>query len=228
VAVTRRVEEIVEHQVRRWHLEQRGARERPAPPCIALSRLPGSGGAELGHRVAEKLDFGFFGIELLDQIARERGVQRRLLEGLDERVRGVIDRYVLDAFRHGAFTETEYLRCVVHTISTLGERGGAVILGRGAPFILAPDRALRVLVTAPLDARIERTTRAGNVSNEQARDALQREEAERRQFLGFHFHVDPDDPRLFDLVVNTGTLGIDDAAALVVEALRRRFGAAAS
>jgi cytidylate kinase len=103
-----------------------------------------------------------------------------------------------------------------------------VILGRGAPFILAPDRALRVLVTAPLDARIARATRAGGVSPEEARAALAHEEAERRQFLGFHFHVDPDDARLYDLVVNTATLGVDDAAAVVVEALRRRFGAAAS
>lgn len=213
----------IERQIRRWELLQRAARPAPAKPCVALSRLPSSGGAELGHRVAEKLDFGFFGIEIVDQIARERGIHRRLLDGLDEHVRNVIDRYVVDAFRTGLVTESDYLRHIVHTITTLGERGSAVILGRGAPFILQAKRTLRVLVVAPTRARIARLSAERRVSEDEAAHLLERADADRREFLSRDFGVEPDDPALYDLVVNTETLGMDGASGLVVEAFGRRF-----
>ena len=44
---------LVDRQMRRWDLQQR-AEEAPRPkPCVAISRLPGAGGAEVGRRVAE-------------------------------------------------------------------------------------------------------------------------------------------------------------------------------
>jgi cytidylate kinase len=217
----RRLEELVEHQARRWALEAR-APER-VPPCIALSRHAGSGAAELGQQLADKLDYGFFDIQLLDRIARELGVQRRLLEALDEHSRSAVERFVLDAFRRGGITESDYIRGVVKTIGALGERGRAVILGRGAPFILPAERTLRVLVVAPLEMRAERVARERGISRDEATTSLAREDAERRAFLAHHFRVDPDNPVLYDVTVNTGTLGQDGALALVLDALRRRF-----
>jgi cytidylate kinase len=223
MAPSRSLEELVNRQVRRWELEQRSAVLKAVPPCIALSRLPGSGGSELGQRVAEQLDFGFFGMEIVDQIAREKGVQRLLVSGVDEHLRSAIDRHVIDAFRLGAFTESEYVRHVVQAVITLSKRGMAVILGRGAPFILSREQALRVLVVAPTAVRIERRAKRRSLLEEQAAKLVAQEDAERRSFLQHHFGVEPDDPTFYDLVVNTATLGIDLAAALVVDALHSAF-----
>jgi cytidylate kinase len=220
----RSVEALVERQAQRWEVARRSARAQPPAPCVALSRLPHAGASEIGQRVAQKLDFGFFGIEIVDWIAREHRVQRALVEGLDERARSLIDRYVADAFRSRALTESEYLRYLVRVLATLGERGRAVILGRGAPYVLAPERTLRVLVTAPAPARAARLASARGIGAEEARATLAREDAERREFVCQHFGLDPDDPLHYDVVLNTGTLGIDAATALVLEALRLRFG----
>ncbi len=227
------LEDLVERQVRLWEAERRVHTPPPRGPCIALSRQPGAGGAEVGRRVAELLDYGFFGIEIVDQIARELGVQRQLVAGLDERVSTGIDRYVADAFRTRPFTETDYLRAVVRTIATHGERGRVVILGRGAPQILPPTRALRVLVVAPREARAARIAREEGLPAREAEEALAQRDAERLSFLRHDFSVDADDPTLYDLVVNTATLGLEGSAALVIDALRGRFptqrtGAAAS
>ncbi len=173
--------------------------------------------------MANKLDYGFFGIEIVDQIAREQGIQQRLVAGVDEHVRSVIERHVVDSFRSKAFTESEYLRHVVRVVTTLGKRGMAVILGRGAPFILSQEQALRVLVVAPTSMRVERRARERALAREQAAELVAQEDAERHAFLRHHFGVTPDDAALYDLVVNTGTLGMDAAAALVVDALRRGF-----
>ena len=217
----RSIKELVERQGRRWELEQR----RPtsgAAPCIALSRLPRSGAAELGHMVADKLEFGFFGIEIVEQIARELGIQRQMIALLDEHVRNVIDRYVADSFRRKAVTESTYLRQLLRTLTTLGEGGGAVILGRGSPYVLRPERTLRVLVVASTPHRLARLAAEAKLGEKEAAELLEREDAERREFIGHHFGVNPDDPTLYDLVVNSETLGLDAASALVVDALRSK------
>jgi cytidylate kinase len=214
---------LINRQIRRWEVQRRAEGPPARPPCIAVSRLPRSGGAQIGQRVAELLDYGFFGSEIVDRIASERGIQRQLVEGLDERIHGTIDRFVADAFRDRPFTESDYLWHVVRTIATLGNRGMAVILGRGAPFILAPERALRVLVVAPTPVRIERLAKAEVLGPERAAEVLAQEDKRRREFLRHQFGVQQDNPRLYDLTVNTGTLSIDAAAEIVVDALGHRF-----
>jgi cytidylate kinase len=219
---TRSLEQLVRQQVRRWQaLEQR----RPAalPSCVALSRLPGSGGAEVGRRVAGALGYTFYGIELVEEIAREHHVQRHLVEGLDERLRDAAERFLGDSFRSGRFRESDYLRGLLHTLTTLSQRGSAVLLGRGSPYVLPPERTLRVLVVADAEVRAERTAATRQLDLSDARHALASEDAERRRFLRYHFKIDPDDASLYDLVVNTGTLGTAAAADLVLRAFEARF-----
>ena len=131
---------------------------------------------------------------------------------------------MVDAFREGAFVESDYLRHLVRTVRSIGEAGGAVLLGRGAPYILPRERTLRVLVVAPKEARIESLAKARDLSPAEAAVELAREDDERRRFLGYHFRVDPDDPTAYDLCVNTSLLPREAACAAVVAAHRCRFG----
>ena len=220
----RSLQELVDEHVRRYELERRGGRGERRAACIALSRQPGSGGEELGHDLATELGFDFFGIEIVDQIAREKHVQRELVAGLDEHVRSLIDRYVLHALQ--PFDEGDYLRGVARAVTTIAERGRAVFLGRGAVFILPPDRALRVLVVAPRELRIERVAKRHDLAADDAARQLEREDEERLAFHRHHFDRDPDDASFYDLVLNTGTLGAELALALAAESWRRKFGAA--
>ena len=129
--MVRSVEAMVSEQVARWRQEEvvdgpgRGA-------CVAFSHLPGSGAAELGRRVAERLGYGFFDREIVESIARDSGAQLRLVGELDEHVRSMIDRYVVDVFRGRSFAEDDYLKSVGRVFATLAKCGRAVLLGRGA------------------------------------------------------------------------------------------------
>jgi cytidylate kinase len=203
---------------------QAAAAVRPAP-AVAFSRLPGAGGEEVGRLVAEQLDYGFFGREMVDQVADEIGVDHWTMRGLDERVRTAIERSLSDWFGRSSFSEDAYLRGMSHAIATLGERGGVVIVGRGAPFLLPAERTLRVLLVAPRATRLERYASVKQISSGRADAELTRAEQERSRFAERQFGVQQADPVLYDLVVNTGTLGFEGAAGLVVQALRLRFPA---
>ncbi|HBZ68443.1 MAG TPA: hypothetical protein DEP35_01275 [Deltaproteobacteria bacterium] len=217
------IHELVERQVRFWRVQGASPRAAPPNPCIALSRLPHSGAAMIGRELAERLGYGYFGIEIVEQIAREQGVARRLVEGLDEHVRNVIERYAVDALRGRAVTEVEYLSSLVRVIATLGERGGAVILGRGASFILPPSQALRVFLVAPREVRAARFARARERPEGEVLRLLEAEDADRLAFLRHHFGRDPNDPVLYDLSLNTGNFSRAEAVEMIIEGLVRRF-----
>jgi cytidylate kinase len=223
----RSLDELVASQVQQWQREEALRSAHAPPPCVAFSRLPGAGGAAVGKRTAEILGFGFFGIEIVDQIAREQGVRRDLVAGLDEHVRAAIDRWVGDGVRRAPFTETQYHEALLRTLGTLSERGRVVILGRGSPYALPQGRTLRVWVVASRAYRRERLGLVRGLEATAAERQLDREEFERQSFIQHHFRVDPDDASLYDVVVNTETLGIERAARVVARTFDERFAGAA-
>ena len=195
--------------------------------CVALSHVPGAAAEAVGRLVARRLGYAFFDREIVEAIAHDSGTQRRMVAALDEHVRGVIDRYLLDAFRGRGFAEDDYLKGVLRVVGLLGQRGRAVVLGRGAAAILTPRQALRVLVVAPREVRIDRLAREGGLDRDAAAERLDRQEADRAEFLRHHFGVRQEDPTRYELVVNTGSLSLELAAELVVEGLRGQFPEAA-
>jgi cytidylate kinase len=224
VVLPRSLDQLVDHQVRRWQLEARRQRLRPRRPCVALSRLPGSGADEFGQLLAERLGYAFFGIEIVDRIARQTGIQQELVAGMDERVRGAIEA-VIDGLRNrpAAVSESSYVARLVRVVATLGEGGSAVIVGRGSPYVLGAEHALRVLVVAPREERVERLAKRYDLPRGEAIARLEREDEARRLFITRSFHIDPDDASLYDLAVNTSSLGIEGAVDLVEDVLLRRW-----
>lgn len=212
MTTARRIDQLVEQAFQRWQATQeRGSRRG----CIAFSHEPGSGGHELARLVAERLGLALFDRELVEEIVRDQGTQKRLVEAVDEHVRPAIERFVVDTFHRPGFSESDYLRGLTRVVRTLAARGGVVLLGRGAPYLLAPTEALRVLVVAPRDARLARL----------GREQLELDEQRRSDYLRHHFGVERDDVERFELAVNTETLGFERAARLVAAALET--GAAA-
>lgn len=220
MTLTKRVDSLVDHQLARW---EAAGRRPPFRPCVAIANLPGAGGAEVGRHAAERLGYGLFGREIVDEIAARKGIHQELMRGLDERLRSGIERYVTSFFRERGFDEEDYLREVVAAVTTLGRRGMAVLVGRGSAFILPADTALRVLVTAPLEARIERHAKLRELDRTSAAAQLAEEDERRREFVRHHFGIRIEDPSVYDLVVNTGSLGIEAAAHAIADVVRGRF-----
>lgn len=220
MTLPRKADARVEHQLHRWEAASRVARPLP---CVAIANLPAAGGEEVGRLVADALGYGLFGREIVDEIAERRGVRPDLMRGLDERVRTLIDRYVASVLGQRHFTERDYLGEVMRAVTTLGRRGMSVVVGRGAAFILTAEEALRVLVIAPRAARIERYAKLHQLDPVRAESRLAQEDERRIEFWRHHFRTRLDDPLGFDLVVNTGTLGIEAAAQTVVDVMHRRF-----
>jgi len=219
---TRDVDRMIERQVHQWQAARR-AEERRRRPSVAISRQPGSGGGALGRRLAERLGYGFFDREIVEAIARETGATQELVASLDERLRTAVERYVVDTFRRRPVTESVYLRALATVVATLSEGGGAVLLGRGAGFLVPPERSLRVLLVAPASVRVERVARLRGLSREAAAEAVAKADAERTEFIRHHFGVDQLDATLHDLALNTARLPEPLLDDIVLRALHALF-----
>jgi cytidylate kinase len=217
------LEALVNRQIRRWELVRRSSvGERPLP-SLAISRPLGAGAAEIGRQVGEQFGYPVFDRQIVEWIAQETGRQEQLISGLDEHIRDAIDRLVSDGFTRARFSEGDYLHQLVRILAALSERGGAVILGRGAQFVLPPAQTLRVLVVAPQSVRVERLHKSNSISMGEAEELIRQSDADRRHFLAYHFHREWDDPNDYDLCVNTGLYSLDAAARLLIAAYRARF-----
>ena len=196
------LDKLVEEQIKRWHSNRKRKYKKPIRPVITISRLPGCNAWNIAKQISTDLEIDFFDQAIVDEIAKNADVNRRVVETVDEQDNSIVLDWlsVLTTERH--LWPNEYLDQLTRLIGTIGAHGHAVILGRGASYILPKEICLRVLVVAPLEIRIENVRKAYNVSEKVARQNVMGKESERVAFIRRYFHEDMLDPVNYDLVFN--------------------------
>jgi len=219
---TRSVLEIIEEQAKKWQLmKAKEKKEAVVFPVITISREPGSGGRIVASALAEKLGLDLFHQEIINEMAESAQVSSRILETLDEKGLSVLEEWITSLVDNRHLWPDQYLRHLMKVIGTIGKPGNAVIVGRGANFVLPPEGRTRVRIVAPLDVRVENVSSNFGVSAEDAKRRIIRTESERRAFIRKYFNADITDPINYDLVLNTGTLSIEAAANAIKNALKQ-------
>ena len=79
---------------------------------------------------------------------------------------------------------------------------------------------LKVRIVCPLEQRVERATRYLDIPKAEARKQIKQDDAARNAFVRSHFDEDLADPLAYDITLNTGSMEINAAARLLLEALR--------
>ncbi|MCZ7586662.1 MAG: cytidylate kinase-like family protein [Deltaproteobacteria bacterium] len=121
----------------------------------------------------------------------------------------------------------EYLRHLMKVVCTIGDHGGAVLVGRGANFVLPPGKALRVRITAPLADRVANLAKGLHIDAGEAMNRIQATESDRAAFSRQYFNKEVADPAHYDLVINSAALGLDGAVR-TIEAAYRAFAGSGS
>jgi cytidylate kinase len=224
--------QLVDEQVKRWLAEQerRKAQPRVTPepprPLVTISREAGANGTSLGRAVAHKLGFELWDQELVQRVAEEKGAPEALLAAVDERARSRIQDLLAGILMGDVGTETGYLASLGRVIHSIAEHGSAVLVGRGAHFVVAPNEALRVRVVAPIEDRVRVIAGTRHLGDREARAEVERIDHERVTFNRHHYRRNSADPVAYDIVVNTGSFTLETAADVVVAAYRAKFPAA--
>jgi len=187
--------------------------------CFHHNHFPGTGGRVVAKKLAGKLGFEVFHQEVLLEIARRADVSEKLLETLDEKGLTVLEDCISSLVYDRHLWPDEYLKHLMKVIGAIGEHGRAVIVGRGANFIVSPENRFRLRIVAPQNVRIANVASTFDVTAEDAKRRIIRTESDRRAFIRKYFNADIADPTNYDLVINTEALEIDKAVEAVIAAL---------
>lgn len=180
---------------------------------VAISLSLGSLGEEIGRELARALSYEFADREIILKAAERFGEGERELEHLTEERPTLWERFTESTRR--------YLTYVQAVIWEMAAQDKAVLVGRGAPFVLRGIRhALRVRITAPAGPRAQRVEHQQGLIHEAAVDLVRQSDHERASRLRFLYHVDWDDPLLYDFVLNTERIGVPEGVRLIREALQ--------
>jgi len=202
--------------------------------AVTISREYGSGGGEIGARLAKRLTWQLIDHQIVVRIAEMLGETLEETKARDEHAPGLV-AVLADSLRWAApisgwmptRTTDEELRryrdALSDVVSAAVDRGQVVIVGRAAQTLLAGRRdVLHVRIVAPFDQRAAYVAVRERLDSNAARDRIQRKDADRLHYLQSVEHRQPGDPLLYDLTINTGVLSLDDAVDLIELALERK------
>ena len=213
------IHHLIDEQVRRWEILRQQKREAKVLPVITLSREPGSGGKLVAKDVAERLGLDLFDQEFINAMAENADTTTSVIRTLDERSVSMIEDWVSAAISERHLWPDEISRLLMRVIGTIGRHGRAIIVGRGANFVLPPENRFRVRIIAPLEMRVNRVAETYGVTKKEAKHRVLRTESDRRAFVRKYFHSDIGDPANYEMVLNTGTLSFESAAAAICTAI---------
>ncbi len=220
----RSINKIVEDQVKKWHYQNDGNTEIKQAPCpvVTISREPGSGGRIIAEKLAQKLGFDLFHQEVVHEMAKDANISVRFMETLDERGLTTLDNWIASIVDERYLWPDQYMQHLMKVIGTIGRHGNSVIVGRGANFILQPQVRVSVRFIAPFDIRCKNVAEEFSISMKEAGKRITLTESRRRSFIRKHFNASISDDLNYDLIINTGSIGIDGSVETLCAVVKQK------
>jgi cytidylate kinase len=208
---------------------------------ITMSRQIGTGSDELAQRLCDELGLVAFDKRLMARVASEVGISTSEIVDYSEveyERRGFFDQLFRRSRPVAEFSmwvgspsvgyerrarildERGAIDLIKGTVQAAYERDNVLIIGRGGQAILEtrPD-VLHVRVVAPYEDRVARLQADQNMTPAQSRRYINENDEASAEYLRFFHHVEPNDPTLYHLTVNTSKLGIEGSITLIKRAL---------
>jgi cytidylate kinase len=212
------VDQIAAELVKKWKARHRqGSHGGTANlPVITLSMEPGSCGSTIAERIAAELGVDLFNRDIVHRIANSTRSSAVLIDSLEkERMSGVedfISSIIKDQYLHPDI----YLEHLMKVVNTIGQYKHAVIVGRGANFILPAHKCFWIRVIANLEDRVANVAAHFGVGSNEAKRRVLHRESRREAFVRQSFHADISDPHHYHLILNTSFTTLDAAVETAI------------
>lgn len=207
---------------------------------ITIGRQFGSGGRELGRRLADRFGIPYYDKELISEASKESGIDPEYFEKADEKTPSTLIR-VLTAnllmggggamrSQNNALAGENIFKFQSDVIREVARAGSCVVVGRCADYILRNEPlCISTFVYASDEDRIERIMRChGAQSPKEAADMMRRIDKKRAAYYDFYTDKRWGAAVSYDLCIDSSRLGIDRTAELVRGYVEQRIAAASA
>jgi cytidylate kinase len=222
------IDAIINRQLLKWELEKKRTEETKQAkfipsPIITISRQTGSRGSYFGSRLAQKLDYQRLHRDVIDAISVESGYFHKIVESLDNHARSNLSLMVESMITGKSFDHSDYIKHLCKVVLSLSELGGVILMGRGGNFILGPTRGFHIRFVCPVEERVNNLVKFKGITKKEAQKIIDRSDVERTTFIMKVFKSDIDDPRNYDLVINSALMDVEDIVEVAVMALKAKM-----
>ena len=194
---------------------------------ITIGRQFGSGGREIGQKVAEKFGIKCYDKELLARAAKDSGLCEEVFVNHDEvPTNSFLYNLVMDTYSFGynssAFVDMPVSHKVFlaqfDTIKKLADEEPCIIVGRCADYALSGrDNLIRIFISGNEDCKIKRIMKRYDLTEQQAREMCIKKDKQRKSYYDYYSSKKWGHVNTYDLAVNSSVLGIDGTAELIIQ-----------
>ena len=205
-----------QHALLRDSFEE-GDLEKPiSVPVITLSMEAGSGGYLIAEGIAKRLGFELYSKNILNAISHSADVSSDALNLIEKERFTKLQDFVSSLLTGEYVYSGDYFQHLSKIVNALGIIGRTVIVGRGANFILSPEKRFAIRVVAPEEVREKNVAFHFGVSLSEARKRIRRRNSRRKAFIKESFHEDIGDWKHYDLIINTARLDLNAAVETAI------------
>lgn len=187
---------------------------------ITIGRQFGSGGKEIGEKVAKRLGYAFYDKEILTMAAEESGFSPSAMQHYDEKPSGSL---IYSLYMTGAATSDnlplnqQLAFAQFNVIRKVAQSDNCVIVGRCADYVLREKKnLLTVFLHAPMEYRVQRVMAENSIDSPQlAEKTIKKQDKSRADYYNFFTHKKWGDAASAMLSLDTSTLSADDVAEVI-------------
>lgn len=182
---------------------------------VTIAREHGSAGKRIGQLVAEKLGVPCYYKELTALAAKESGLAKEFVSGINSDANAVMrELYLSTSAVQQAITAQD------KAINHIANQGSCVIIGRAADYVLrGRENLVRVFIHAPKDYRVKKVMEMYGDSEQEGRKSIARSDAARSAYYKSISGQEWGDPHQYELSVDS-SIGIEKTAELICEYLK--------
>ncbi|MEG0378448.1 MAG: cytidylate kinase-like family protein, partial [Eubacterium sp.] len=194
---------------------------------ITIARQFGSGGKNIGQKLAKALNIPFYDQELIDEGAKESGINPEMARELEETPTNSLLYSIASSsfFGTGHFSPTVDLPITdrlflaqSEVIRNFAEEGSCVIVGRCANYVLRDDEnTIDVFIHRDFDERVNQVAKIYDLNQKKAEDTVKKVDKKRSSYYSYYSDKNWGQADNYDLCLNSGLLGEDNCVDIVVE-----------
>lgn len=194
---------------------------------ISIGRQYGSGGREIGKRIADIFNIDFYDKELITLAAKSSGFSEKVLKENDENHNGsFLYSLVMGTYSGGDNLPLNHKLFLAQfdTIKKLAEEKSCVIIGRCADYALEYNpNCIKVFIHADIDSRIKRAVEEYGVEANNVEDTIKKIDKKRESYYNFYTGKKWGNMENYDLTINSSFVGIDGTVKIIEELVREKM-----
>lgn len=184
---------------------------------ITIGREYGSGGREIGEKLAEKLGISFYDRQFLEMASLETGHTEDALSAQDE----IAERNYYP-YRTENLSE-ELFKIQSRIMIEKAKSESCVIVGRCSDIVLKDfANVVHIFIYAHEDDRVRRIMQRNNLDEVKARKLMKKTEKIRKSYYQYFTDCDWGDRENKDLLINSSVTGIDKSVEVIIAYLKVR------